>query len=445
MNTHIFRSYDIRGIYGNDLTVEAAEKIGTAVADYLKCDVAVARDMRNSSTAIMEGVIKGIMKAGRNVHSLGLLPFGPGMFFAWKRGLAFVHITASHLPAEWAGIKIFHSNGTSLIDKEIIKIRNVVLGNKLNANGDGKLVHVDNKSALDDYRDYLVSKIRPLKKMRIVIDCGNGMAGLIVRDLFQAAGFDVTVLFEELDGSFPNRISEPTDESLATLKKSVEGCIGIAYDGDGDRAVFVDERGRVLKAEQLAAVMLSDLSKSMKGPVIANVECSRIIEAVAEKYSLQLQRIRVGHPYLASESKRLNAILGVEDSGHFILPFLLPFGDAIAVSIYAACMLSRMGKLADIVDALPYFPSSKKKFKCSDRNKFSVVENVKKMLINEYKNISTIDGIRVDVPEGWVLIRASNTEPIIRMTVEAAGKKQLAGLENKFTSVLLAELKKVGE
>lgn len=445
MNQLIFRSYDIRGIYGSDLTDEIAEKIGTAIANYLGGDIAIARDMRNSSEAVMKRVAAGIIKGGRNVFDLGLLPFGAGMFYAWKRKLAFIHITASHLPKEWGGIKIFHSSGTSLIDKEIAKLREMVLSGKLSASGGGKILPVDNKIALGEYRGFLASKLKPAKRMCVVIDCGNGMSGLIARELFESAGFDVKIMFEKLDGAFPNRSSEPTEESLTALKNSVSNCIGIAYDGDADRAVFVDERGRVLKAEQLAAVMIEDLSKSIKGPVVANVECTRTIDEVAKKFSLDIERIRVGHPYLVGESLRMKAIIGVEDSGHFILPFLLPFGDAVAASLYAACVLSRTGRqLADIVDALPSYASRKRKFECSDKSKFAVVENLTVAMKKEYKNISTIDGVRVDMPKGWALIRPSNTEPIIRMTLEAVDEKELAAMEKKFAAMLSAEIKKSG-
>lgn len=444
MNPLIFRSYDIRGIYGKDLTDEIAKKIGIAVANYLKCDIAVARDMRNSSKAVMDSVVSGMLAGGRNIFDLGLLPFGPGMFYAWKRNLAFIHITASHLPAEWGGIKIFRSDGGSLIDTEIIKIRNMIFSG-LHGKGSGKVHAVDNREVLREYTNYLVSKLKPAKKMCVVIDCGNGMAGLVARELFSEAGFEVFVLFEELDGNFPNRSSEPTDEVLSALKKTVNNCIGIAYDGDADRMVFVDERGRVLKAEQLAAAILMDLSKSAKGPVVANVECTRMIEDITGKLSLHLERIRVGHPYLVAESRRLKAILGVEDSGHFIVPFLLPFGDGLAVSLYTACLLSKGRNLADIVDSLPVFHAKKMKFSCSDRNKFEVVKNLRNALAKEYKNISTIDGVRVDVAEGWALVRASNTEPIIRMTVEAVSEKGLASMGKKFTALLKNELKKFGE
>jgi len=446
MNPLIFRGYDIRGIYGKDLTDDIAKKIGIAVANFLKCDIAIARDMRNSSRSVMDSVISGITAGGRNVFDLGLLPFGAGMLYAWKRNLAFIHITASHLPAEWGGIKIFRGDGGSLIDKEIYKLRDMIIEKKLVEKSGGKLQGVDNSIVLKEYKDYLVSKLRASKRMRIVIDCGNGMSGLIARDLFAAAGFEVSVIFEELDGTFPNRSSEPTAEALISLRKATNGSIGIAYDGDADRTVFVDERGRVLKAEHLAAAMIMDLASSAKGPVIANVECTRMIEEIAAKHSLHLERIRVGHPYLVRESRRLNAILGVEDSGHFILPFLLPFGDAIGPSLYAVCMLSRSGRrLADIVDSLPHFPCEKLKFKCGDRNKFLVVENMKNILSKDYKNITTIDGVRVDLPNGWMLVRASNTEPIIRMTLEAPNEKELSSMKKQFTGTLQKELIKIGE
>ncbi len=446
MNEHIFRSYDIRGIYGKDLTDEAAEKIGTAIANYLNCDIAIARDMRNSSEAVMKKVADGILNAGCNVYSLDLLPFGPGMFYAWQNKMAFIHITASHLSKEWGGIKMFHSSGTSLTDKEIIKVRDGVINFRQKNAEKGTLKRIDGSGILSDYKNYLVSRLRPEKKMPVVIDCGNGMAGMVARELFTAAGFDVAIMFEELDGNFPNRSSEPTVDSLKELSKRVDGRIGIAYDGDGDRAVFVDENGRVVKSEQLGSLMAAELAKTEKGPIIATMECTRGIDVVAKKLSRLVKRIRVGHPYLVSESMHTKAIIGMEDSGHFIIPSLLPFGDAIAVSLYAACMLSRSNrKLADMVNELPDFPSLRRKFRSSDASKFMVVENLKNALAKTYKDVNTTDGVRVDTPDGWALIRPSNTEPIIRMTIEAQDEKALAKLEKEFSALLEAELKKFGD
>ncbi len=444
INEHIFRSYDIRGIYGKDLTDEIAEKIGAAVADYMGTDIAVARDMRNSSEAVMNKVIEGVISSGKNVHDLGLLPFGPGMFYAWQHGMAFIHVTASHLTKEWGGIKMFHSSGTSLTDKEIMRVKENVINFHKKEGKKGEIKRIGASAMLKNYTDYLVARLKPEKKMSVVIDCGNGMAGMVARDLFASAGFEVNVLFEEIDGNFPNRASEPTVESLAELCKNVKGRTGIAYDGDCDRAVFVDENGRVAKSEQIGALMAAELAKSHNGPIIATMECTRGIDVVAKKLSRSVERIRVGHPYLVGESKRLNAIIGMEDSGHFIIPSLLPFGDAIAVSLFAACMLSRSGrKLADMVKELPDFPSLRRKFRSSDDSKFKVVENIKNTLAKTYKDVNTTDGVRVDLPSGWTLIRASNTEPIIRMTIEAESSEALAKLEKEFGALLEAELRKL--
>jgi phosphomannomutase len=445
---HIFRSYDIRGIYGRDLTDEIAERIGFALPKFVGGDIAIARDMRISSSAVMEKITQGIRRSGRSVYSLGLLPFGPGMFFAWKRGLPFVHVTASHLGKEWAGIKVFSSDGNSLIDTQIYQLRDAVLASastKVDKTEAGKLDFIDNTSIISEYIDYLTKRLRAEKRLSVVIDCGNGMSGLLARKLFESAGFSASAMFEDLSSDFPNRSSEPTDESLFALKNAVNDGIGIAYDGDADRTVFVDEKKRVLKAEHLSALILEDITKSVKGPVIANVECTRTLEDAAKKFSLPVKRIRVGHPYLVSESKIAGAVLGVEDTGHFIIPSLLPFGDAIAVSLFAACALSKSSKrLCDIADSLPPLPSKKLKFECPDETKFSVVEGLKAKWMKIYRNISTTDGVRVDMPNGWALARASNTEPIVRLSMEALTERDLTEIEKTFVVSIEKEIAENG-
>ena len=441
MLSHIFRSYDIRGVYGKDIDEAIAEKIGISLALKINGDIAVARDMRLSSERIMDALIKGIRKGGRDVYFLGLVPLGPAMYFSWKNGKYLAYVTASHLPKEWAGVKFFHPDGCGFIDKENYGIRDTFmgLGAITHAEQNGKLMCIDDEEIQAEYKQYLLGKIQA-KKKRIVLDCGNGMAGMIVKDLFESAGFDVTILFEELDGSFPNRDSEPNDESLTGLKKAVIGKdFGIAFDGDGDRMVFVDDTGKVATPEQIAYILLGHLLKKGKRPVVANVECSRIIDTIVKKFSASVYRVQVGHPYIVKEAARRKACLGIETSGHYVLPDLFPFDDAIGISLYAAALLSNNErKLSELIRSIPAYPFRRINFECADDKKFAVIKNLEKAFSKTYKNISTLDGVRVDFKEGWVLARVSNTSPLIRLTMEAENEKEFKRIEKEFS-------KKVGD
>ncbi len=439
--THIFRSYDIRGIYGTDIDEGIAERIGMALASRIGGDIAAARDMRASSESIMNALVKGLTDGGKNVHSLGLLPLGPSLYFSWKNKKYLAYVTASHLPKEWAGVKFFHADGCGFVDSENYAVRDAfVSGVKKNV-AKGKLVAAGGKQAMEDYKAYLLSKISARKK-NIVIDCGNGTAGMIAKDLFEGAGFSADVLFEELDGSFPNRPSEPSDESLGELKKAVIGRdFGIAFDGDGDRMVFVDDSGKVTSAEQIAYILLEHLLKKENKPIVANVECSRIIDAVANKFSSEVHRIRVGHPYLVREAALRKACLGIEPSGHYVLPELFPFDDAIGISLYVAAVISSSGKkLSELVKSVPVYPFGRVNLGCPDDRKFSVIDKLSKNLSEKYKNVSTLDGVRVDFEEGWILVRASNTSPVIRLTIEAKNEKEFKILEKEFSEAVKKEV-----
>lgn len=450
MNPNIFRSYDIRGIYGGDLNEQIMKKIAQAFSKYIKNkNIAVARDMRVHSASLKRSFISGV---SGSVHDCGLLPMGAAMFYAWKSKRELAYITASHLPKQWNGVKFFHSSGMGFLEKENFAIRNIFLKGSAKSPS-GKIQAIDSKKIIEDYKKYLVPKIRPRcmtpkapisRKLKVAIDCGNGASGLIARSLFEKAGFSVSVVFEELDGTFPNRSPEPNDDNLAELKNEIKKSgagMGIAYDGDADRMVLVDDKCNIVAPEQAAYLILSELLKKQKGGIVANVECTRIIDNVAGKFKRKITRIPVGHTFLAEAVHSTKAAFGIEPSGHYMLPSVVPYDDALAVSLYAACALSMKNKkLSEIVKDIPKSYFTRINFDCSDDKKFAIIESLKKKLSKEYK-INTMDGIRLDFDYGFVLIRASNTSLIIRLTVEAGTKKQLDELKIKFIEILKEEIK----
>ncbi len=443
MDYSIFRSYDIRGVYGENLTDGMMENIGNLICQYSeKKDFVVARDGRLSSPALSEALIRGVRKAGGNVTDVGVNPLGSGFFRAWKSGMIFLYVTGSHLGKEHNGVKLFRPNGEGFREEEIMRIRDMYKEGRFIERKEGKLEVVDSRKVIDGYIDYLLSRIRPKRRMRIILDCGNGAASLIAGKLFKKAGFEVKVLFGELDGNFPNRQPDQMKDPLDALKEGVrEHDLGIAYDGDGDRMTPVDDRGRKLEPEQTSYVILSEVLGKEKGPVVANVECTRMLDDVAGRFGRRVERIKVGHTFLAETIHKLGGAFGVERSGHFMLPSLIPYDDSLAISYYMACVLSSQDrKLSEIVDGMKSSPFDRDGFECSDSVKFRVIENLQKRFGEEFERVNTMDGVRVDFPDGWVLIRASNTSPKIRITVEADNEERLREIKERFAKELKKEI-----
>jgi phosphomannomutase len=444
--SHIFRSYDIRGIYGNDLNEDIMEKIGNNFGNYCKKDVVIGRDARIHSKSLRDAFVLGAIKSGCDVFDVGKVSLGIGMFYAWKNGKEFAYITGSHLGKEWNGVKFFHADGMGYLEDENYKIRDMFLEGKISMGKKiGKVHTIDTSRVVDNYRNFLSSKIRAARKIKVILDPGNGMAGLVAKALFQNSGFIASAIFEEVDCTFPNRNPEPQVDELTELKNKIKeerADIGIAFDGDGDRIVLVDNLGRKLTPEQTAYLILKE-AVNKKGPIVANVECTRLIDNIAKKFGKSVIRFPVGHTFLVNTAKKTNACFGIEVSGHYVLPFIFPFDDSMAVALYAAYVLSKTNKpLSAIVDEIKPYPFERTKFDVDDKKKFVVMKSLKEKLSREYKNISTMDGIRIDFDNGFVLIRASNTSPIIRLTVEGNTEKDFTELMEKFTSVLAEEIKK---
>jgi phosphomannomutase len=366
------------------------------------------------------------------------------MFLAWKGGHESAYVTASHLGPEWNGVKFGHANGIEFFEEENLRIRDMVIAGKP---GKAKAVRPGKRSgedALSAYNDYLVSKIRHAKKkLRVVVDCGNGTAGLSAPAVLRKLGFQVKVLFGEVDGRFPNRPSEIDEHTLSKLSKEVAGAdMGMAYDGDADRMSLMDEKGRLLGPEAASYIILDELAAERKGPIIANVECLKVLDEIAARHKRKMYRIRVGNSFMVHEAGRKKACFGVERSGHFCIPSILPMDDGIVASIYAASVVSRkVKKLSQIFDELPRYPFKRIKVECPDERKFEVIESLKKSIPKKYGRVNVIDGVRVDFPYGWVLVRASNTEPIIRLSVEADDEGKLEKISREFRDILDSEIK----
>lgn len=439
---HMFRAYDIRGVYGEGMTEENMESIGRAFSELIEGDtVVVARDARLSGEALSKAFMEGVMSAGKNVTDLGVLPLGAGMFHAWRNSNTFAYVTASHLPGKWNGLKFFRANGIGFMEEELEKIREGFFQGKpgkVPGNGRGSPAALDSREVIEAYMNYLLERMKPERRLRIAIDPGNGAAGVLVRDFFTRGGFDVTVINEEPDGNFPNRSADPFSDPLEDLRKKVRGMdVGMAFDGDGDRLVIMDETGTKLSPEQMSFIILPEILKKEKGPIIANVEVTRTIDRIAERFNRPVHRIRVGHNYLVKASYDKKACFGMERSGHFTAPWIFPFDDVIAISFYFACVLSRSrGSVSELIKDVPVMPFERINFGVPDEKKFGIMDSIRKELRKRYPDINTMDGVRVDTKSGWALIRPSNTGPEIRLTIEANTRADFENLKEEFTGLV---------
>ncbi len=434
----IFRSYDVRGIYGKDIDEAIMRRIGAAFSKVSTKTVAVASDMRLSSASLKRSFIDG---CSADVIDCGCIPLGVGMLHSLGK-YDYAYVTGSHLPKEWNGVKFFHSSGIGFRESENESIEKLFLSARA-AKTNKKIETPNVNQLLERYKKYAAGKVKIGRPLHVVLDCGNGMASIVAKGMFTEAGFSTESIFDKLDGTFPNRDSDPKEDSLEKLrKKAMSADIGIAYDGDGDRMVIVDETGRKLTPEQISYLILLGAGKH-RGPVIANVECTRAIDVIAKKFGKQVIRVPVGHTFLMEGVYKHKACFGAESAAHYALPYMAPFDDSLIVSIFAAAVLSQQDKpLSQIANEVKEYPFERVNFECDDKRKFVIVENLRRSFKKKYKNVTTLDGVRVDFPDGWVLVRASNTSPFVRLTVEAEDEKTLKRLKDNFSDILRREIER---
>ncbi len=449
----IFRAYDIRGIFNTELYPDLVTKIGMAFGTYLGGEgrVCLARDGRTSSRIIEQALVAGITSTGVDVEIIGLVPIPIANYWTWKNDFsAGVYITASHNPAEYNGIRFRHPDGTGYTlgndaIKEILLEEDFIL-----ADWDllGRSYNEDSSSVIDNYVDFIMEHWTggetPLK---IVIDPGNGVAGLVAPDLFNKLGMDVITINAQVDGTFPGRPSEPSKENINDLCALVEGIgadVGLAYDGDSDRCAFVDEKGKAIQVEKVGVIIARELLEEYDGPVISTVSASMLLEQEIEEAGGEVISVRVGDAFVAQAIKENDGIFGVEDSAHFFLPLSYNFDDPILTSMYLVDILTRSNKtFGELLDEVPSYPKDKLKFDCSDDIKFQVIDAV----VEHYSQkegdfeLVTLDGAKIIYPEGWGLVRCSNTQPSVRITVEAQTEERLKELMQEFQEVFLEEMK----
>ena len=439
--SHIFRRYDIRGVFNKDLNVEIMARIGVAVANFHRADYVVGGDGRGSTIPLKLALISGLLSAGADVTDIGVVPIGAAIYANLRLRKAMAYVTASHLPPEWNGVKLSRSNGDLIVGEGVYAIRKLFYSDsrleRARYDGVGKLSKLD---ILPSYMDFLSEQMES-SNLRIVVDCGNGVASLVAPYVLRENSHEVYCVNCDVDPRFPGRGSEPTLENIKELEdaaKKFKANFGVAFDGDGDRTIFVDEQGVPLTAEQAAIVMLEG---GEFGDIVANVECSMVLEEYVKSHGKKVYRVPVGRTFMVNKMKETGAVLGVESSGHYVVRRGINYDDGLLTLVHFADAVASLEKpISKIVPQV--YPLLRDKVPVNDRIKFELMEHFKEKLKAEYGDVETVDGVRVNFENSWILVRPSNTEPIIRLTAEAQTKEKALELLRKFKALLVKEAEK---
>ncbi|WP_394241300.1 phosphomannomutase/phosphoglucomutase [Halopseudomonas laoshanensis] len=443
----IFRAYDIRGVVGKTLTEEAVYWLGRAIGSESiaaeEAKVAVARDGRLSGPALSEQLIRGLMDSGCHVTDLGMVPT-PVLYYATHTSEATsgVMLTGSHNPADYNGLKIVIA-GETLSEKRISDLHRRLRENDLHE-GAGSRRQLD---LLDAYRRQITEDVVLVRPLKVVIDCGNGVGGVIAQHLIESLGCEVTPLYCEVDGNFPNHHPDPGKlENLQDLIAEVarQGAdVGIALDGDADRLGVVTAKGEMIYADRLMMLFSEDIVTRHPGAdIVFDIKCSRRLPMLISRMGGRPVMWKSGHSLIKAKMIETGAMLGGEMSGHiFFKERWFGFDDGL----YSACRLLELmsilthnsGESADIFDKYPVgLVTPEINLSVGEARKFEIIEALKKQAQWGTGKVSTLDGIRVDYPSGWGLVRASNTTPVLVLRFEADQAEELERIQQLFREQL---------
>ena len=435
INPQIFREYDIRGIVGTDLTPASVTSIGKAIGTYIRRgngkNMILGRDVRSSSVEFCNILSKALNSTGCNVIDIGMVPT-PVLYFALHHFNADggVMITGSHNPPEFNGFKIsqgFHS----LYGEKVQELKRLIEVNDF-AVGTGT---TQQQQVLAEYMEKICSILEIPRKIKVVVDGGNGCFGIVGPDLLKKLGQTPIELFSEPDGTFPNHHPDPTvSEHLTDLIEKVRlenAELGIGFDGDADRIGVVDEKGNILWGDQLLTIFARDiLSRNPGATIVGEVKCSQNLYKDIKKHGGVPVMSAAGHSLIKNKMRETGALLAGEMSGHICFADnYYGFDDAI----FAACRVLQIvaqsnTKVSEMLTDLPetaYTPEIR--IDCPDDQKFKIVRELTEIFREKYEVID-IDGVRVNFDDGWALIRASNTQPVLVLRLEAVTKERLKEL-----------------
>lgn len=433
MNEQIFREYDIRGIVGQDLTNETVTVLADALGTFFNKNgakrIAIGYDARESSPVFCELLAKGFNKTGCDAVIIGQVPTPVLYHTVFTKDVdGGVMITGSHNPPEYNGFKICLGKQT-LFGGQIQEIKHIALsGNFASGSGEQETIEV-----LEDYKTDILSKINfGTRKLKAVLDAGNGMGGVTAVPVYEKLGVELTNLFIEPDSNFPNHHPDPTVtenlEDVIAKVKETGADLGIAFDGDGDRIGVVDENGRIIWGDELMVLLSRSVLEEIPGAtIIAEVKCSQNLFDDIEKRGGKPLMWKAGHSIIKSKMKETGSVLAGEMSGHiFFADRFYGFDDACYAGARVLEILSKTGKnLSELLADLPEtFSTPELRVDCAEERKFEVVQKIAEKFAKT-NEVITIDGARILFENGWGLVRASNTQAILVLRFEADTEENL--------------------
>ncbi|HKJ68573.1 MAG TPA: phosphomannomutase/phosphoglucomutase [bacterium] len=448
MNTYIFRKYDIRGRVKEDFTDDVVGALGKGFGTWSQRQgagtISISGDIRLTSPHLQKKFAEGVLATGVNVIDAGTLPTPANYFSLYHLPIeGAVQITGSHNPPEYNGFKMSLKTGAVYGD-QIQTIRQIIEKEDYET-GSGELTQQD---ILGDYIDMVAEKIELQRPLKVAMDCGNASAGLAAPEIFRRLGVNLTELYCDVDGSFPNHHPDPTvlknvRDLIDTVKQDGYD-VGIAYDGDADRVGVIDDTGKIVWADRLMTIFLDEVIQQEGEEVIFDVKCSQALEQTIRAKGGTPVMWKTGHSLIKQKMKESGARFGGEMSGHlFFADEYYGYDDAIYVSARILQTLSRQQKtLSQLLEDLPHFESTPEMRleAADDEEKFKIAEQAKEYFSQEYEYID-VDGIRIKFGDGWGLVRPSNTQPVIVCRFEAKTPERLAEIKN----MVIRKLQEFGE
>jgi len=438
LNPHIFRAYDVRGRVGTDINPEVFRRVGRAYGTLIRRNrgrtIAVGRDNRESSGALHSGFVEGARAAGLDVIDIGQVTT-PMLYFAaahWRLDGG-ANITGSHNPVDYNGVKMVHPGAAPLSEDEIQSLRRMIETDDLER-GSGSLTA---RSPRDDYFDTVAGLVRPPRRLRVVADAGNGIAGIYGPELLRRIGCEVIELHCESDGRFPNHLPDPEDPAnVVDLQEKVVAVgadLGLAWDGDADRVGVIDERGHRHEADLILVLLARDLLQRHPGAkIVFDVKSSQSLVDDIKRHGGVPVMWKTGHSHLKRKMRDDKILLGGEVSGHMF------FGEgyyAVDDGILAACKIVEIvardaGPASRLFDSIEHLHATPElKAMCPDDKKFQLIDELSRNLKQRYETID-IDGARVLFPGGgWGLVRASNTNPYLTLRFEGHSEAEIASMK----------------
>jgi len=412
----LFGSSGIRGLVNTEVTPELALNVGKALGTLHPGDIVIGSDPRTSGQMLKSAIVSGILSAGAGAFDVGMVST-PTLAYAARRRRCGAMLTASHNPPEYNGIKLWNPDGSGFGVRQSDEVEKLMNSGKFKA-ADWKEIgalEFDN-NAIEEHKSAILSAVGQARDVKVVLDCGCGAGSTITPYLLREMGCNVIALNSQPDGFFPARLPEPTDANLSTLKKVVVDSgadIGIAHDGDADRMCAVDRNGKYISNDLLLA-FFAKFEKAKR--IVVPVDTSMAIE---DYTGAKVIRTKVGDVFISEMLKEKEGDFGGEPSGTWIFPKFSYCPDGI----YAAARIARLASEIDIAEELkkiPSYPMMRGKLECANNKKKKAMGEIRKALLSmPHKSMNETDGIRIDADDGWVMVRQSGTEPILRISAEA--------------------------